>query len=42
VGAMAGTAFLAQWWLYCRIEFGYQAALSCHAPAVFHTERAEQ
>ena len=27
-------------WLYCRREFGYQAAVKGHAPAVFHRERA--
>ncbi len=33
-------AFSAHSWLYCRREFGYQAAVRRHAPAAFHTERA--
>jgi hypothetical protein len=32
--------FSAHSWLYCRPEFGYQAAAWCHAPAVIHTEGA--
>ena len=34
-------AFSAHSWLYCRREFGYQAAVECHALAVFDTERAD-
>jgi invasion protein IalB len=33
-------AFSTHSWLYCRQEFGYQAAVKGHAPAAFHTERA--
>ncbi len=38
--ALSGPAFSAHSWLYCRRNIGYQAALKCHAPAVFHGERA--
>src|SRR6185437_130469 len=40
--AAPGSDFLMLSWLYCRREFGYQAARGRHAAAVFHAERADQ